>query len=132
MNPSSYSFISFPWLNFEWNPVRTLDIGPLSIHLYGLIIAIGMTLAVVYGCSRGKKFGISADDITDGVLWIVPFAILCARLYYCAFSWDAYKDNPLSILYIWEGGLAIYGGVLGAFVGVAVFCHFKKRNICIS
>ena len=129
MNPASYSFISFPWLNFQWNPPRALEIGPLSIYLYGMIIALGMVLAVVYGCRRGKEFGISADDITDGVLWIVPFAILCARLYYCVFSWDTYKDDLLSILFIWEGGLAIYGGVLGAALGVAVFCHFKKIKL---
>ena len=129
MNPASYSFISFPWLNFQWNPPRSLEIGPLSIYLYGIIIALGMVLAVVYGCRRGKAFGISADDITDGVLWIVPFAILCARLYYCVFSWDTYKDNLISILYIWEGGLAIYGGVLGAALGVAVFCRFKKIKL---
>ncbi len=131
MNPANYSTISFPWLNFEWDPVRSLDLGPLSIHLYGAIIALGMVLAVLYGCRRGKQFGISADDITDGVLWIVPFAILCARLYYCVFSWESggYADNPISVLYIWQGGLAIYGGVLGAILGVAVFCHFKKIKL---
>ena len=129
MNPANYADISFPWLNFQWDPSRTLDIGPVSIHMYGLVIALGMVLAVLYGCKRGKEFGISADDITDGVLYIVPFAILCARLYYCVFSWDTYKDNPISILYIWQGGLAIYGGVLGAILGVAVFCHFKKIKL---
>ena len=129
MNPANYADISFPWLNFQWDPSRSLDIGPVSIHMYGLVIALGMVLAVLYGCKRGKEFGISADDITDGVLYVVPFAILCARLYYCVFSWDTYKDNPISILYIWQGGLAIYGGVLGAIVGVAVFCHFKKIKL---
>ena len=129
MNPANYADISFPWLRFQWDPSRTLDIGPVSIHMYGLVIALGLVLAVVYGCRRGKQFGISADDITDGVLYIVPFAILCARLYYCVFSWETYADNPISILYIWEGGLAIYGGVLGAIVGVAVFCHFKKIKL---
>ena len=129
MNPANYADISFPWLNFQWDPSRSLDIGPVSIHMYGLVIALGMVLAVLYGCKRGKEFGISADDITDGVLYVVPFAILCARLYYCVFSWDTYKDDPISILYIWQGGLAIYGGVLGAIVGVAVFCHFKKIKL---
>ena len=129
MNPANYADISFPWLNFQWDPARNLSIGPLSIHMYGLVIALGLVLAVLYGCKRGKDFGISADDITDGVLWIVPFAILCARLYYCVFTWETYADNPISILYIWQGGLAIYGGVLGAIVGVAVFCHFKKIKL---
>ena len=129
MNPANYADISFPWLNFQWDPARNLSIGPLSVHMYGLVIALGMVLAVLYGCKRSKSFGISADDVTDGVLWIVPFAILCARLYYCVFSWDTYRDNPISILYIWQGGLAIYGGVLGAVLGVAVFCHFKKIKL---
>ncbi len=129
MNPANYADISFPWMHFQWDPSRTLDIGPVSIHLYGLVIALGMVLAVLYGCKRGKEFGISVDDITDGVLYIVPFAILCARLYYCVFSWETYADNPISILYIWQGGLAIYGGVLGAILGVAVFCYFKKIKL---
>ena len=129
MNPSNYSTIAFPFLGLEWNPGRSLEIGPLSIHFYGVAIAIGMILAVAYACHRSKQFGLKEDDIIDGVLWIVPFAILCARAYYCAFSWDAYKDDPISVLYIWEGGLAIYGGVLGAVVGVVIHCLVKKIKI---
>ena len=129
MHPSDYTTISFPFLGLELNPGRSFDIGPLTVNFYGLIIGIGLLLAVLYGCKRSKQFGIKQDDILDGVLWIVPFAVLCARLYYCIFSWDSYKDNPISILYIWQGGLAIYGGVLGAIVGVAVFCKFKKIKL---
>ena len=129
MNPANYSTISFPFLGLELNPGRGFDLGPLSIHFYGVVIAVGLLLAVVYGCRRSKDFGIKEDDIIDGVLWIVPFAILCARLYYCAFSWESYAQNPISILYIWNGGLAIYGGVLGALVGVTVFCLVKKIKI---
>jgi phosphatidylglycerol:prolipoprotein diacylglycerol transferase len=84
---------------------------------------------VLYACRRSKQFGLKEDDIIDGVLWVTPFAILCARVYYCVFSWDMYKDNPISILYIWEGGLAIYGGVLGAILGVVVFCKCKKISV---
>jgi phosphatidylglycerol:prolipoprotein diacylglycerol transferase len=92
-------------------------------------IFVGLLLAIVYAWKRAKQFGIRQDDITDGVLWVVPFAVLCARLYYCAFEWDTYKDNPISVLYIWQGGLAIYGGVIGALIGVAVYCHFKKIKV---
>ena len=120
MNPANYSFISFPWLNLECNPPRVMSLGPVTIHIYGLIIAVGLMLAVVYGCRRSKHFGIREDDIIDGVLWIVPFAILCARLYYCIFSWEEYAANPIKVLYIWEGGLAIYGGVIGAAIGGSV------------
>ena len=126
MNPSDYSVISFPFFGWEMNPPRALEIGPLSIHYYGMMIALGLLLAVIYAWRRAKQFGVKEDDLTDGVLWVVPFAVLCARLYYCIFQWDTYKSNPISILYIWEGGLAIYGGVIGAAVGVVVFCKFKK------
>lgn len=129
MNPSNYSAISFPFLGLEVNPGRGFDIGPLSIHFYGVVIAIGMILAVVYACRRCKEFGIKEDDLIDGVLWIIPFAILCARAYYCIFSWEQYRDNPVSVLYIWNGGLAIYGGVLGAVIGVVIHCRVKKIKI---
>lgn len=123
-----YTTISFPALGIEIDPIRAISIGPLSIHLYGLLIATGLLLAVLYCCRRSKEFGMTADDLTDGVLWVTPFAIICARLYYCIFYWNqgGYAENPISILYIWNGGLAIYGGVIGAIVGIAVFCKVKK------
>ena len=129
MNPENYSTISFPALGFSWDPARSFSIGPLTINFYGLIIAIGLMLAVVYGCKRAKQFGMSVDDLTDGVLFIVPFAIICARLYYCIFSWKDYVDDPISILYIWKGGLAIYGGVIGAGIGIVVFSLVKKIKV---
>ena len=127
MNPSSYTDISlFGWV---MNPPRTIEIFGMSIHLYGLIIACGLMLAAWYGSKRCKQFGFSVDDMLDGMLCVVPFAILCARLYYCAFEWDSYKDNLISILYIWNGGLAIYGGVIGAVIGVVVFSRVKKLKV---
>ena len=129
MNPLNFGPISFPSLGIEVNPGRGLTLGPLNIHYYALCIVLGLVLAVIYACRRSKEFGVTEDDILDGVLWVTPFAILCARLYYCVFSWDSYAHNPISILYIWEGGLAIYGGVIGAVVGVIVFCRIKKIKI---
>ena len=124
-----YTEISFPSLGIAINPPRSIDIGPLSIHFYGMIIAMGLVLAVVYACRRSKQFGLKEDDVLDGVLWVTPFAILCARLYYCIFSWEHYADNPIRLLYIWEGGLAIYGGVLGAAIGVTVLCRVKRIKL---
>ena len=123
--------IAFPWLDLEIDPPAGFMLGTLSINLYGLIIALGLMAAVVYAWNRSREFGIKSDDITDGVLWIVPFSILCARLYYCAFTWEemGYAENPMSILQIWNGGLAIYGGVIGAVIGVTVFCLFKKIKL---
>ena len=126
MIPANYSVISFPFLGLEVNPPRTLSIGPLTAHYYGLIIAIGLVLAVIYACRRSEQFGLTEDDILDGVIWVTPFAILCARAYYVAFSWQEYAADPISVLYIWNGGIAIYGGVLGAVLGMAVISRVKK------
>ena len=126
MTALSYTLISFPGLGLELDPPSTIQLGPLTIHFYGLIIAVGMLLAVLYASKRSKEFGLKEDDLIDGVLWVTPFAIICARLYYCVFEWDQYASNPISILYIWNGGLAIYGGVLGAVIGLSVFCKVRK------
>ncbi len=126
MNPANYSLISFPSLGIEVNPGRTLALGPLTIHYYGAIIAAGLLLAMLYCCKRGKEFGLKENDILDGFLWVTPFAIVCARIYYVAFSWADYKDDPISVFYIWEGGIAIYGGVLGAILGMWLLCRVKK------
>lgn len=129
MNPSNYSTISFPFLGLEFDPGRGFEIGPLNVRFYGLIIACGLLLAVWYGMRRSKQFGLNDDLILDGVLWVTPFAICCARAYYCIFSWDSFKNNPISVLYIRLGGLAIYGGVLGAVIGVIVYCKVRKIRI---
>ena len=127
---NSFTTISFPSLGIEWDPGRYLELGPLTIHYYGILIACGLMLAVIYGWKRCRQFGIIQDDITDGVLWIVPFAVLCARAYYCIFQWDEeFARDPISVLYIWNGGLAIYGGVIGAVIGVTVYCIFKKIKL---
>ncbi len=127
-SPGVYGEISFPGLGITVDPGRALEIFGWSIRYYGVIIALGLMLAAIYGMRRSKHFGIQEDDIVDGVLTVTPFAVICARLYYCIFAWSegGYAQNPISILYIWNGGLAIYGGVLGAIVGVAVLCRFKK------
>ena len=126
---NQYSVISFPFFGIEWNPDRFFQIGPFTVQYYGIIIALGLILAVIYAWKRSSEFGIRADDLTDGVLCVVPFAIVCARAYYCIFEWEQFAANPVSVLYIWNGGLAIYGGVLGALVGVAVYSRIKKIKL---
>ena len=119
--------IDFAGLGLKINPPAGFSIGSFEIRFYGLCIALGLILAVVYALRRREQFGISEDDLMDGVLWIAPFAIVCARLYYCAFEWDMYKDNPISMLYIWEGGIAINGAVIGAAIGVIIHCKLIKK-----
>ena len=129
MDTSKFSTIQFPALGLELNPPRGFELFGFSIRFYGIVIALGLLLAVIYGLKRRKQFGLKEDDILDGVLWIVPFAILCARAYYCIFSWNEFKDDPISVLYIWQGGIAIYGGVLGAALGIVVFCLIKRIKL---
>lgn len=124
-----YTNISFPSLGIDIDPVRAFSIGPLRIHMYGIIIVCGLVLAVMYCMRRAPQFGLTEDHVLDGVLWITPFAFLCARAYYCAFSWELYADDPISVFYIWQGGIAIYGGVLGAVIGMIVFCRIKKISL---
>ena len=121
-----YTNISFPSLGIDFDPVRQFSVGPLTVHLYGVIIALGLVLAVCYCMRRSGEFGLTEDHVLDGVLWVTPFAIACARAYYCIFQWEMYAHRPLAVFYIWEGGIAIYGGVLGAIIGTAVFCKIKK------
>ena len=132
MDISKFTTIQFPSLGLEMDPPKGFPLFGFEIRFYGIVIALGLLLAVMYGLKRSKKFGLVEDDILDGVLGIVPFAILCARLYYCIFSWDTYKDNPIKILYIWEGGLAIYGGVIGAAIGVVVFALLKRKKVRLT
>ena len=124
-----YTEISFPGLGLTMNPPRTFSVGPLTIHFYGLIIALGLVLAVIYCMKRSDQFGLKEDDILDGVLGIVPLSIIFARAYYCIFSWADFKDNPIEVLYIWNGGIAIYGAVIGAALGVILFSLIKKVKL---
>ena len=125
----NYTTISFPGLGLELNPGRYIELGSFKIYYYGIIIALGLMLAVVYAMRRAKEFGLKEDDILDGVLWVVPFAIICTRAYYVIFRWDYYSVHLNEILDIRDGGLAIYGGVIGAVIGVAVLCKFKKIKL---
>lgn len=126
---NQYTQISFPSIGFCWDPARGFSIGPLDIQWYGVLIALGLMLAVMYGCKRSKEFGLKEDDLIDGVLWIVPLAVVCTRAYYCIFQWENYKDDILGVFRIWEGGLAIYGGVIGAAIGIVIYALIKKDKV---
>ena len=122
--------ITFPNLGIEINPPEVaFHLGSKPIYWYGILIAIGFALAVLYGCRCAKQFGLKEDTILDMLLIAAPLGIIGARLYYCIFYWELYADNPISILYIWEGGLAIYGGVIGAALGVIIHSRWKKTPL---
>ena len=122
--------ISFPNLGISINPSPVaFTVAGKDIYWYGIIIAAGFVLAVLYAMKRASQFGLTEDHILDMLFAAVPAAIVCARLYYCLFYWELYADDPISILYIWEGGLAIYGGVIGAVLAVVIFCKVRKMPI---
>lgn len=122
-----YGTISFPGLGLSFNPSRVaFSIGNKPIYWYGIIIAAGFLLAVYYAMRRADQFGLTQDNIIDMLICAVPLAIIGARAYYCLFSWNLYKDDPIRVLYIWEGGLAIYGGVIGAVIGLFLYTKEKK------
>ncbi len=124
--------ISFPGLGIKALDLpQTLPIAVFGkqIYYYGLIIAIAFLLAGLYGFHRAKDFGLTSEQVTDGILYAVPAAILGARAYYVVFNWAAYRDDPISVLYIWQGGLAIYGGILGAVLGLWLCAKLHHRKL---
>lgn len=123
----SSAAISFPMLgNWSICPPNSFEVFGHPIYWYGVIIACGFLLAVTYCFRRSKEFGISADDLIDVLLFAVPIAIVGARAYYVIFFGN--YDNFLDMLKIWEGGLAIYGGIIAAFLTVLVVCRVKKMS----
>ena len=100
----------------------------ITIRWYGAIIAFGFLLAVLFGGRMAYKWKINLDKMIDVLIYSTIFAIIGARLYYCIFEWGRYKDNPADIIKIWEGGLAIYGGIIGGIAAAFVVCKVRKLN----
>jgi len=122
--------VSFPGLGLDLtiNEVA-FRIGTYEVRWYALIIATGFILAVLYANRRANYFGVDKDKLLDCVIVGFITAIIGARLYYVAFSWDVYKDNPEDIFKIHEGGLAIYGGLIGALAGGLTMAKIRKLQI---
>lgn len=124
------NLVEFPGLGLKFAVNRVaFEVFGISIYWYGIIIAAAFLAAVLLGLRDCKKFGIDPDTILDCVLIAAPTAIVCARLYYVAFSWDMFKDDLLSIFNTRLGGLAIYGGIIGAFLAAYIYARVKKINI---
>nr|WP_321316106.1 prolipoprotein diacylglyceryl transferase [uncultured Ligilactobacillus sp.] len=103
------------------------SIGPIMVHWYGIIIAIGVLLAVMLSIKEGNKRGLDEENIYDFLLWALPISIVCARIYYVVFQWPYYSLHPEMIYRIWDGGIAIYGGLIGAAIVLIIFCY--KRHL---
>ncbi len=100
----------------------------VSIKMYGAIIAFGFTLAVLFGGRMAYKWKMSLDKMVDVLIYGTIAAIIGARLYYVFSKWDYYSANPEDIVKIWEGGLAIYGGIIAGIAAAFVVCKVRKLN----
>ena len=125
--------ISFPGLfpNWECNlsPVA-IDIGN-GIYWYGILICLGLILAVLFCSKQAKKYGLTEDNVYDLIIWEIPLCVIGARLYYVLFYLDLYRNTDGSLNFsrmiaIWDGGLAIYGAVIVAFLVLFLFCKRQK------
>ena len=120
--------INFPNLGIYLENVgKSFDVFGFEIAFYGCAIALGIMTGYLLAAREAKRTGQNPEDYLDMLFFAVFFALVGARIYYVAFSWEHYKDNLLSILNLRQGGLAIYGGVIGAFTTVYFFA--KKRNL---
>ena len=126
--------VTFPGLGLELelNPVLLSITDNFGIHWYGAIIAVGFLLAVYWGCRQCERFGITQDNIFDVLIASVPSAIVGARLYYVIFEFDSFwvpddfGATLTKIVRIWDGGLAIYGGLIAAILVAYIVCRVKK------
>ena len=122
--------INFPHLHIYLNHVgKSIDIFGFSIAYYGIVIAAGMVLGTLLARAVAKRTGQDPDMYVSFAIMAIIISVICARLYYVVFSWDLYKDNLISILNIRQGGLAIYGGVIGGIVSAIIFSAIKKVRL---
>lgn len=119
--------LRFPGLGWEIPISRVaVSIGSLEIYWYGVIIAVGFGLGLWVYLSHNRSCGIHPDEGLDIILWSMLGAIVGARAYYVVFQWDHYKDNLKEIFNLRGGGLAIYGGIIGALIVAFIVCRSKK------
>lgn len=124
--------VAFPGLGLEFHLERVaFHIGSWPVYWYGILIAAGFLLAVFTCSRRADEFGIKQDDIIDMLFFAVPLAIIGARLYYIVFYLDFFRreDGSLDLgkmVRIWDGGLAIYGGIIASVITLLIFCKVRK------
>ncbi len=131
---TDYTAVEFPNLGWKFDIYANLveftipgwDID-ITIRFYGVIIAFGFILAVLFGGRMAYKWKMDLNKMLDVLLYGTVAGIIGARLYYVIFEWDSYKNDLLSVFKIWEGGLAIYGGIIGGILAAYFVC--KKNGL---
>ena len=121
--------INFPNLGIYLDHVgKNISIFGFSIAYYGIVIVTGMMIAIWIAQREAKRTGQNPEQYLDLAMIGIAAGILGARIYYVIFAWDYYKDDLLSIFNIRQGGLAIYGGIIGACIAVVIYSRKKKQN----
>lgn len=124
------TIVSFPEFNINLKISRiAFSIGKLDIYWYAILIALAFFIAIIFLKKDVKRYNIKYEDILELIVLIIPISIIFARLYYVVFNLEFYLKYPLQMLNIKSGGLAIYGGILGAVGTIIIFCKIKKINI---
>lgn len=122
-----HTMIEFPNLGIYLENVgKAVTVFNFDIAYYGITIGIGMLMGILIASWQAKRVGVNPEHIVDLAMYGIIFGIIGARIYYVVFSWDMYKDDPLSVFNLREGGLAIYGGVIAAIITVIIFGKVKK------
>ena len=125
----SETAIAFPHLGIYLDSVpKSFTVFGFTIALYGVVIAIGMGAGLFLALQVAKKYGYDTERVWDFFLYGIIFGLIGARIYYVVFAWDYYKNDLASIFNLRKGGLAIYGGVIAAFLALFIFCRKKKIN----
>lgn len=121
--------IRFPHLGITLHQViKTVSVGNLEIACYGIVLATAMVTGLLLVMKVADKTGQKGDDYFDLGMVAIVVSVLCARIYYVVFSWDYYREHLTEIVNLRKGGLAIYGGVIGGVLTVAVFCCIRKMR----
>ena len=121
--------VSFPFLGWSFTINRVaFQLGSFKIYWYGLIIAVGLLLAVLYGYKSAPRYNVDPGKLMNCVFVGLITGIIGARLYFCIFKWDYYGSHLNELFYIHEGGLAIYGGIIGALIGGLLVAKNQKMK----
>ncbi|MFK4181421.1 diacylglyceryl transferase [Staphylococcus cohnii] len=104
------------------------ELGPISVHWYGIIIAVGILLGYFIAQGSVKRIGFDKDILIDIIFWSAIFGFIVARIYFVIFQWPYYAQHPIEIPMIWYGGIAIHGGLIGGFIAGIIVCRQKNIN----
>jgi phosphatidylglycerol:prolipoprotein diacylglycerol transferase len=122
--------LSFPGLGLEFEINRiAMTVAGRPIYWYGVLIALAFLAAASFVLMRARAFGLDGDRVMDVVLGSVLVGIVGARVYYVIFRWDSYADDLMKVFYIWEGGIAIYGGIIGGVLAAILICKWRRVKL---